>query len=36
MVIHFCDGNVFFFEGPFVQMYMVINMSLDILIMTWN
>jgi hypothetical protein len=35
MVVHFCDEMVFFLWVPFIQMHMVINISLDLLIGTW-
>jgi hypothetical protein len=36
MVVHFCDKTMFFFPWvPFIQMLVVINISLDILIGTW-
>jgi uncharacterized protein (DUF2062 family) len=35
MVAHFCDETVFFSWVPFIQMHIVINISLDLLIKTW-
>jgi hypothetical protein len=35
MVAHFCDEMVFFPWVPFIQLHMVINISLDLLIGTW-
>jgi hypothetical protein len=32
---HFCDETMFFPHVLFVQMHMVINISLDLLIGTW-
>jgi uncharacterized protein (DUF2062 family) len=32
---HFCDKIMFFSWVPFIQMHMVINISLDLLIGTW-
>jgi hypothetical protein len=34
-VAHFCDGMVFFSLVPFIQMHVVINISLNLLIGTW-
>jgi hypothetical protein len=34
-VAHFCDKTMFFSQVPFIQMHMVINISLDLLIGTW-
>jgi hypothetical protein len=31
-MFHYCDEMVFFFWVPFIQMHMVINISLDLLI----
>jgi hypothetical protein len=35
MVVHFYDKMVFFPWVPFIQMHMVINISLNLLIRTW-
>jgi hypothetical protein len=35
MVVHFCDEMMFFLWIPFIQMHMVINISLYFLIGTW-
>jgi hypothetical protein len=35
MVAHFCDETLFFPWVPFIQMQMVINISIDLLIRTW-
>jgi len=35
IVANFCDKMVFFPWVPFIQMHMVITISLDILIKTW-
>jgi hypothetical protein len=35
MVVHFCDEMVFSSWVPFIQMHMVINISLDLLIEIW-
>jgi hypothetical protein len=35
MVAHFCDKMAFFPWVPFIQMHVVINISLDLLIGTW-
>ncbi len=32
---HFCDEIMFFPWVPFIQMFVVINISLDLLIGTW-
>jgi hypothetical protein len=34
-MVHFCDKMVFFPWVPFIQMYMVTNISLDLLIGPW-
>jgi len=34
-VAHFCDETLFFPWVPFIQMHMVINISLNILIGIW-
>jgi hypothetical protein len=34
-VSHYCDKIMFFSWVPFIQMHMVINISLDILIEIW-
>jgi hypothetical protein len=34
-VSHYCDEMVFFSSVPFIQMHMVINISLNLLIGTW-
>jgi uncharacterized protein (DUF2062 family) len=34
-VFHHCDKMMFFSWIPFIQMHMVINISLDLLIGTW-
>jgi hypothetical protein len=36
MVAHFWDEMVFFPWVPFIQMHIVINISLDLLIGTWS
>jgi hypothetical protein len=36
MVVHFCDETMFFSWVPFIQMHMVINISLDLLIWTYT
>jgi hypothetical protein len=35
MVVHFCDETMFFPWVPFIQMYTLINISLDLLIGIW-
>ncbi len=35
MVAHFCDETLFFPWVPFIQMHVVINISIDLLIGTW-
>jgi len=35
IMAHFCDETMFFLWVPFIQMHMVIIISLDILIGTW-
>jgi hypothetical protein len=35
MVANFCDKMVFSPGAPFIQMHMVINISLDLLIRIW-
>jgi hypothetical protein len=35
MVAHFCDETMLFPWVPLIQMFVVINISLDILIQTW-
>jgi hypothetical protein len=34
-MVHFCDKTMFFPWVPFIQMHVVINISIDILIETW-
>jgi len=34
-IAHFCDKMVFLLWVPFIQMHIVINISLDLLIGTW-
>ncbi len=34
-MVHFCDETMFFPYVPFIQMLVVINISLDLLIGTW-
>jgi hypothetical protein len=36
MMCHFCDETVFFPWVPFIQMLVVINISLNLLIKMWN
>jgi hypothetical protein len=35
MMAHFCDKMMFFPWVPFIQMHMVINVSLNLIIGTW-
>jgi hypothetical protein len=35
MMVHFCDETMFFPWVPFIQMHMVINISLNLLIGIW-
>jgi hypothetical protein len=35
MMVHFCDEMMFFPCVPFIQMFVMINISLDLLIGTW-
>ncbi len=35
ILVHFCDEKMFFPWVPFIQMLMVINISLDLVIGTW-
>jgi hypothetical protein len=35
MMVHFCDETMCFPWVPFIQMHMVINISLDLLIEIW-
>jgi len=35
MMVHFCDEMVFFPQVPFIQMHMVINISLHLVIGSW-
>jgi len=35
MVVYFCDEMMFFPWVPFIQMHIVINISLDLLIGIW-
>jgi hypothetical protein len=32
---HFCDKTIFFLWVPFIQVHVMINISLDLLIRTW-
>jgi len=34
-IVHFCDEIMFFPLLPFIQMHMMINISLNLLIETW-
>jgi hypothetical protein len=35
IIVYFCDETMFFLWVPFIQMLVVINISLDLLIRTW-
>jgi hypothetical protein len=35
MVAHFCDETMFFPWVPFIEMHMMINISIDLLIGIW-
>jgi hypothetical protein len=34
-MVHFCDEIVFFLYVPFIQMHVMINISLNLLFGTW-